>query len=291
MEDEKLQGEGPVVDDPGCSLQEASAEIEVQAGAPVDAGEIQQPDPIAAPEQGDGASSAVPEGEPVAAALPVGAEAPVEAAQEAAPAIADAVMAVSGKADAILASFDRLNADVRALQKAVSGYYTTNTDSMHREIEKFRKGLVRKMEQELFGELIELYDSASSAVARAKEDQSCAMPLLEGLRDQIDASLFNRGVERRDAAQGEKFDPRRHHVARPDVPTGDKSLDGLVAATAKSGFDDIDESFSSLRGGCMKLRPIWVRLYRYDEALSNPADVAPQASDALAENGPSEDQQ
>ena len=193
---------------------------------------------------------------------------------------ADALAGVCERVETIQTALAKLSGDVGTLQKAVAGYYTANTDSMHRELEKYRKGLLRKLEQELFGELIELYDTADSAVVAAQKDPSQAVSVLEGLRDQIDASLFNRGVERRDAVVGEKFDPRRHHVARPDVPTGDKSLDGMVAASAKAGFDDMDESFSSLRGGCMKLRPIWVRLYRYDESLAVPADTESQGGDA-----------
>lgn len=204
---------------------------------------------------------------------------------------ADALEGVFAKVEAIQTGLTKLSGDVGSLQKAVTGYYTANTDSMHRELEKYRKGLLRKLEQELFGELIELYDAADNAVAAAQKDPSQAVSILEGLRDQIDASLFNRGVEKRDAIVGEKFDPRRHHVARPDVPTGDKSLDGMVAVTAKSGFDDMDESFASLRGGCMKLRPIWVRLYRYDESLVVPADTESQGGDAKSGEGISENQQ
>ena len=204
---------------------------------------------------------------------------------------ADALEVVLARVEAIQTGLTKLSGDVSTLQKAVTGYYTDNTDSMHRELEKYRKGLLRKLEQELFGELIELYDAADNAVAVAQKNPSQAVSILEGLRDQIDASLFNRGVEKRDAVVGEKFDPRRHHVARPDVPTGDKSLDGMVAVTAKSGFDDMDESFSSLRGGCMKLRPIWVRLYRYDESLVVPADTVPQRDDTQPGEEISEEQQ
>lgn len=205
--------------------------------------------------------------------------------------LADALTGVCERVETMQTVLTKLSADVGTLQKAVGGYYTANTDSMHRELEKYRKGLLRKMEQELFGELIELYDAADSAVARVAENPNQAQTLLEGLRDQIDAALFNRGIEKRDAVEGEKFDPRRHHVARPDVPTNNQLLDGTVAVTAKSGFDDMDESFSSLRGGCMKLRPIWVRLYRYDESLAVPADTEPQGDDAQPGEGILENQQ
>lgn len=193
--------------------------------------------------------------------------------------VLDALDVIADRVGAMQAGLTKLGGDVATLQKAVAGYYTTNTDSMHKELEKHRKGLLRKMDQELFAELIELYDAADSAVAKASDDTANALPLLKGLRDQIDAALFNRGIEKREAVVGEKFDPRRHHATRPDVPTGDKSLDGMVAATAKAGFDDMDESFSSLRGGCMKLRPTWVRLYRYDESLDSPSDMVPPDSE------------
>ena len=178
--------------------------------------------------------------------------------------------ALISKADELAAQLDSVQGGVAALQKAVAGFYTQTTDSMHKELEKFRKGLVRKLEQELFGDLIEIYDAVDKAVAQIAKDSAKAPALLEGLRDQIDAALFNRGVERREADPGEKFDARRHHAVRPDVPTGDANLDGMVAATVKPGFDDTDESFKDLRGGCMKLRPIHVRLYKFDPALASP---------------------
>ena len=206
--------------------------------------------------------------------------------------VANSLVSISERVDALQAVLIKLGGDVATLLKAVGGYYTSNTDSMHRELEKYRKGLLRKMEQELFGELIELYDAADSAVARVVENPNQAQTLLEGLRDQIDAALFNRGIEKRDAVEGEKFDPRRHHVARPDVPTNNQLLDGTVAVTAKSGFDDMDESFSSLRGGCMKLRPIWVRLYRFDASLpAASVDADSQVDKPQTEEDISTDQQ
>ena len=206
--------------------------------------------------------------------------------------VANALVSISERVEALQVVLIKLGGDVATLQKAVGGYYTANTDSMHRELEKYRKGLLRKMEQELFGELIELYDAADSAVARVAENPNQAQTLLEGLRDQIDAALFNRGIEKRDAVEGEKFDPRRHHVTRPDVPTNNQMLDGTVAVTAKSGFDDMDESFSSLRGGCMKLRPIWVRLYRFDASLPAAAEeTISQVDKTQTEKDISADQQ
>lgn len=184
--------------------------------------------------------------------------------------------ALAEKLDALARRFDAVEGGAEALRKAVTGFYTQTTDSMHKELEKFRKGLLRKLEQELFGELIDLYDVADRAVASVAGDPTKAQSLLEGIRDQIDAALFNRGVERREAVVGEKFDGRRHHLARPDILTGDIDLDGTVAATAKPGFDDMDESFRDLRGGCMKLRPIHVRLYKFDPAL---AATTPAATD------------
>lgn len=194
------------------------------------------------------------------------------------------VDALSSKADELAVRFDAVRDGAAALQKAVTGFYTQTTDSMHRELEKYRKGLVRKLEQELFGELIDLYDAADRAVARVAEDSSNAQTLLEGIRDQIDAALFNRGVEKREAVVGEKFDGRRHHLARPDIPTGDVALDGTVAVTMKPGFDDMDESFRDLRGGCMKLRPIHVRLYKFDPALEASTPVATDEPMAVRPN-------
>lgn len=180
----------------------------------------------------------------------------------------------SENCDDAFARLEEIAKGVASLQKAVSGYYTSNTDAMHRELEKYRTGLFRRMEQNVFGDVISLLDSAESAVSRARRNPDEALQLLEGLREEIEGALFNRGVERREAARGEKFDPRRHHVVRPDVPVGNASLDGTVAETAKSGFDDMDESFSDLRGGCMKLRPVWVRLFRYDPSLAEQSDPA-----------------
>lgn len=191
------------------------------------------------------------------------------------------------KATAAEAESVALREKTDALQKAVTGFYTQTTDSMHKELEKFRKGLVRKLEQELFGELIDLYDATERAIAHVSEDPARAQALLEGIRDQIDAALFNHGVEKREATIGEKFDGRRHHLARPDVPTGDSALNGTVAATAKPGFDDMDDSFKDLRGGCMKLRPIHVRLYKFVPALAEPVEPvtpgqpAPQSAEPI----------
>ena len=190
--------------------------------------------------------------------------------------VLDTLSGVDEKIKALLAEVTKLGVDVVSLQKTIVGYYTQTTDSMHREIEKYRKGLLRKMDQELFGELIELYDAVGSAIEKAKQDSSLALPLLEGIHDQIDAALYNRGIEKREALHGEKFDPRRHHITKPDMPTGEQSLNGTVAATVKAGFDDMDESFKDLRDGCMKLRPVWVRVYRYDEALASTAEAQPQ---------------
>ncbi len=182
----------------------------------------------------------------------------------------DAPVALEAQIAALAENVNSVRHGVDVLQKALTGFYTQTTDSMHKELEKYRKGLVRKLEQELFGELADLYDATDRAISRVAEDPSRARTLLEGLRDQIDAALFNRGVEKREAENGEKFDGRRHHVVRPDVPTGDASRDGTVAATVKPGFDDMDESFKDLRGGCMNLRPIHVRLYKFDPTLATP---------------------
>ena len=188
--------------------------------------------------------------------------------------VSEMLDSVSERVESLLDGVAKLEGNMVSLQKTVAGFYTQTTDSMHREIEKYRKGLIRKLEQELFGELIELYDTVDSAIEKATKDPSIALSLIEGFKDQLDAALFNRGIEKREAVIGEKFDPRRHHVTRPDVPTGDKALDGTVAAISKAGFDDMDESFKELREGCMKLRPVWVRLYRYDESLVSPSVVA-----------------
>lgn len=201
-----------------------------------------------------------------------GASAPVDT-QEQYP-IAECLDVLVGKTSAAEAEFVALREKTDALQKAVTGFYTQTTDSMHKELEKYRKGLIRKLEQELFGELIEIYDAVDKAVLSVADNPAKGVVLLEGIRDQIDAALFNRGVEKREAQVGEKFDARRHHVVRPDVPTGDAALDGAIAATAKPGFDDMDESFKDLRGGCLKLRPVHVRLYKFDLAL------APQTSNS-----------
>lgn len=203
--------------------------------------------------------------------------------------VLERIDAVAGKLASAEAAVASLRDHAEALQKAVSGYYTQTTDSMHKELEKFRKGLVRKLEQELFGELIEIYDAVDKVAVCAAADPSKAPGLLDGLRDQIDAALFNRGVEKREATVGEKFDPRRHHVVRPDVPTGDAALDGTVAETARPGFDDMDESFKDLRGGCMKLRPVHVRLYRYDPTMAaTPQEPVPDSPDAEPTAGPQE---
>ena len=174
-----------------------------------------------------------------------------------------------------------------SLQKAVSGFYAQTTDAMHHELEKYRKGLERKLEQELFGELIEIYDAAERGIARAVENPEKALGALEGIRDQVDAALFNRGVEKREATPGEVFDGRRHHATGAAVPTGDATLDGTVAATAKAGFDDVDERFKDLRGGCMRLRPIWVRLHKYDPSLAVPVETEP--TESVESSGPSSD--
>ena len=196
----------------------------------------------------------------------------------------DAAMNRLGSLEERLAATEvTLGGRMDALQKAVSGMYTQTTDSMHRELEKYRKGMVRKLEQELFGELIELYDAAERGIARAAENPEKAVGALEGIRDQIDTALFNRGVEKREAIPGEAFDGRRHHATGPAVPTGNAALDGTVAATAKAGFDDVDESFKNLRGGCMRLRPVWVRLHKYDSSLAVPTETVPTEAENIQE--------
>ena len=246
--------EEPTTDVPAVESADAAAVSPDMAQDAVteDAGaEVQNP----AGTEGDSAPTGIQEPDPIAERLDV----------------------LVGKATAAEAEFAALREKTDALQKAVTGFYTQTTDSMHKELEKYRKGLVRKLEQEFFGELIEIYDATDRAIARVSEDPAKAQALLEGIRDQIDAALFNRGVEKREATIGEKFDGRRHHLARPDVPTGDSALNGTVAATAKPGFDDMDDSFKDLRGGCMKLRPIHVRLYKFDPALAEPVEpVTPE---------------
>ena len=111
--------------------------------------------------------------------------------------------ALASKVDDLTERLCAVQDGATALQKAVTDFYTQTTDSMHKELEKYRKGLVRKLEQELFCELIDLYDAADRAVARVAEDPTRAASLLEGIRDQIDAALFNRGVEKREATVGE----------------------------------------------------------------------------------------
>jgi len=193
----------------------------------------------------------------------------------------EALSEIYNKCDMLQGDLTKLGGEIHSLQKSIAGYYTQTTDSMHRELEKYRKGLLRKLEQEFLGELIELYDATESAICKAQSDPALALSLLVGLREQIDAALFNRGIEKREAVCGEKFDPRRHHVTKPDVPTGDQALNGTVAVVAKAGFDDMDEAFKDLRDGCMKLRPIWVRLYRYDEALAPVDDTQPQKTEKV----------
>ena len=199
------------------------------------------------------------------------------------------VDALASKADALSAGLETVRDDVAALQKAVTGFYSQTTDAMHKELEKYRKGLVRTLEQEFFGELLELYDAVDRTIALVEEDLSKAPSLLEGIRDQIDAALFNRNVEKREATAGEKFDGRRHHVVRPDIPTGDFSLDGTVAATVKPGFADMDESFAELRDGCMKLRPIHVRLYKFNPALAQEIPEGGTSMPEVESDAPSPD--
>lgn len=167
----------------------------------------------------------------------------------------------------LLTKINDLDENSKKLQSAISGYYTETTNSMHRELEKFRKGLVRKLEQELFMELIDVYDSIGQAMKIVSNSPEKALDQFKGVLDQIDCALFNRSVESILTQIGDEFNPRVHHAISPNIPTGDSSLDGKIAEVLKVGFGDADEMYKDLRDGFYKLRPVHVRIYKFDESL------------------------
>lgn len=191
--------------------------------------------------------------------------------------------------ESVVNKVENLESASKALQKAVTGFYTETTDSMHKEIERYRKGLVRTLKQELFGELIDIYDKLSKAIISVTEKPEKAIELFEGIREHIECELFNRSVEKKEALLGEKFNPREHHAIRPEVLTGDETLDGTIAEIVNPGFYDVDEMYKDLREGCLKLRAVNVRLYKFDSSMvqNEPIEI-PQVDCKAEENKCSE---
>lgn len=257
----------------------AERETPVEAAPTEPVVEPPAPEPEEKPEAAEAIPASVGEGWGEAPEEEEASEGETETVTEEEKAWATVAARLEGVEGRLAGAESELKGRIDALQKAVSGLYTQTTDAMHRELEKHRKGLVRKLEQELFGELIEIYDAAERGIERAAGDPESALEALKGIREQVDAALFNRGVEKREAVLGEAFDGRKHHATSPAVPTGDVALDGRVAVMVKAGFDDVDERFQDLRGGCMRLRPIWVRVHKYDPSLAVPVETAPAESE------------
>lgn len=149
--------------------------------------------------------------------------------------------------------------------------YAEVTDNMDEELKAFRKGLVRKLEQELFQEWFDLYDALRGAAEEAGKAPEKAGELLEGFRTWIEGVLENRKCVKKEAVAGERFDGRKHRVWGERVPTRDAALDGRVAETAKPGFDDEHEMYGGLPDKAMHLRPIHVRLYKYIPETESPS--------------------
>lgn len=186
----------------------------------------------------------------------------------------------TGLKEALSGPYDKMTEAVRR--------YAEVTDNMDEELKAFRKGLVRKLEQELFQEWFDLYDAVCSAAQEARSAPEKAVKSLEGFREWIEGVLENRKCVKKEATVGEPFDGRKHRVWGTRVETGDALQDGRVAETAKPGFDDEHEMYGGLPGKAMHLRPIHVRLYKYAPPATEAAPLPEPGQGGGEQNAASE---
>jgi molecular chaperone GrpE (heat shock protein) len=173
----------------------------------------------------------------------------------------------------VVTQLGELRVSVGALAAAIAGLRTDF--STFQERSAAQEGLIARMQQrieELQGDQVrallspvyqELASLHADLIEAAGRDYSALPPErlpreLSFLLSRVDTTLHFLGLESVGAATGVPFDPRLHSAVRR-VPTGRKSLDGVIATVQRQGF--------TVPGAAKASMYARVTVYAYDSTI------------------------
>ncbi len=148
------------------------------------------------------------------------------------------------------AAMDRIPADIAALREEVTGLRRDfqsklmyddgkqrQLDTLHQELETYRRGFHFQTLRPVITDLITLYDDLEKVSARLAQQEQTADVARELVhaRDQIEEILRRNGIEHF-AVPGAEFDARRQRVIA-FVETTDQTQDKRVAEHLRPGFE------------------------------------------------------
>jgi molecular chaperone GrpE (heat shock protein) len=161
--------------------------------------------------------------------------------------------------EAVSAAIAGLRSDFSTFQER-SAAQESLIARMQQRIEELQGDQVRALLSPVYQELASLH---ADLIEAAGKDYSVLPPErlpreLSFLLSRVDTSLHLLGLEPVDAAAGAPFDSRLHAAVRR-VPTGRKSLDGLIETVQRQGF-----TFPGAAKASMYAR---VTVYAYDPTI------------------------
>lgn len=148
------------------------------------------------------------------------------------------------------AAMDRVPADVAALREEVAGLRRDfrsklmyddgkqrQLDTLHQELETYRRGFHFQVLRPVITDLITLYDDLEKVSARLAQQEQAADVVRElaHVRDQIEEILRRNGIEHF-TIPGAEFDARRQRVIA-FVETTDQAQDKRIAEHLRPGFE------------------------------------------------------
>lgn len=164
---------------------------------------------------------------------------------------------------------EQLFASVLSEVRALRGEFTSKLlyddtkqqqlDTMHKELQAHREGLLFRALRPVLLDLIALYDDVGKQVEAAKAPSDSPSSSVETSAWSVVhgaiAEILGRNGAEPFVADGESGGARRQRVINI-IPTSDPSQDGIIARRLRPGFAYEDRV----------LRPEWVEVYRYAPA-------------------------
>ena len=136
-------------------------------------------------------------------------------------------------------------------------------DTMHQELESYRRGLHLQLLRPIFTDLIAFYADLDKVIQRRKSESAQTEDLAR-YQEQIEEILRRNGVERYDTTD-DTLDPKRQRVI-DTVPTADPAQDKRIAERLKPGFE---------YEGRIVFQPEQVKTYCYSPATPVASAVRP----------------
>jgi molecular chaperone GrpE len=168
----------------------------------------------------------------------------------------------AGTGGEVLAVLSELRASLAALESRAAQEHDRAQareaviDRLHAEVERLRAGEVRAILRPAATDLRRLRDDLLTQACSVPETMTGGevIALLESYADSVALILERCGIVTVKPAKDTRFDPRQQQVTGI-AETGDRSLDGLVAAVVGDGYAEAD--------GGRPVAPARVVVYRH----------------------------